>query len=243
MNVSFLKIRSSRIIIWFFIWVVAILCIGEFALSQGYPWRFSRLEPYFLRTKNDDYVHNAFVIERIREADHPLLPLYIFIGSSAAREAIREDAYLEDAYEEKTGKRIEFISVCTSATSLSDDAKATEAIGPVDAVFLVAIDPLRFSQNAKFQLERPMKKGHINTKYFFLTPPRVTVQTLSDYGFPPDLKQRLRLIRTASTLGEILKKQLIYFFKTKGKLKSLTYERHLYKKPSPGGARGPGDLF
>jgi len=199
----------------------------EILFLTGWPWRFSDLEPYLLRKKNDNWTHNAFEIERIKRLERSDYDEFIvFLGGSPSLEAIERDTIISRRLTEITGSRILFKSLCASLQTFTDNAKILQALGNINGIVLIGIEPLSFKKELESQLAERMKDGHLHLKYYFLSPPKGIINILSNSGLNINIYQRLIIFRTLNILGEILKKRFINSFTLHKLSRRIKHDRH-----------------
>ncbi|MBN2225334.1 MAG: hypothetical protein JW765_11695 [Deltaproteobacteria bacterium] len=228
-----MKNRRFRIVLWFCFWLTLITAAGQYLLSAGFPFRFSSLEPYLLRKENDDWTHNAFVMQdlknRIRTDDSRD---FVFIGSSTSLEAITEDSLVNERLLRLTRRQTRFTSLCSSLMTFSDEIKIVDELGDINCTLLIGIEPLRFKYEARVQLEQPLPK-YTSSKYYYLSTNSALVAILSDYGFSTPITERFSLFRSATAFGEIVKKQLSYMKETGGEIEYTIHNRHAVGEKKP----------
>jgi hypothetical protein len=229
MDESKMKKKGSHITLWFIVWVIIILLLGEYALSMGYPWKFSNLEPYMLRKQNDDWTHNAFEIERIKkwgQADNR--ELIVFIGGSASIEVISDDTIISERLTESIGREITFTSLCANWQSPGENATIANRIKSFGGTLLIGMEPQTF----RIKIDRQLILD-ARLRYYYLTITSNINSILSEYGFNPGFTHRIYLFRTAMVIGEIFKKSTKCFITSGFKLKSITHNRHAFGDMTP----------
>ena len=202
--------KDLRIVVWAFLWLVFIMGMSEYLLSNGWPWKISWIEPYMLRKNNDDWTHNAFEIQKIknRTASHIKGDTLVFVGGSISLEAISSDPEMSRRLKELTGEQTNFRSICATYQTFADDAKISRELGAFGGILLIGIEPLSFKAKLTSQITEKLKTGHTHLKYYYLSPGRDINGILLKYGFEGGLFHRFRLFKTAKVFGEIMKKKV-----------------------------------
>jgi hypothetical protein len=228
------EVKEIRVLLWSVFWLTVILGVSEYALAIGWPWRKSELEPYMLRKTNDDWIHNAFEIQRIKNRNPAKeREFFVFIGGSTCLEAITSDSLMKARMKELTGRQIGFSSLCSSYRSFSDDAKIVEELDAFGGTLLIGIEALCFRTSIDKQLTCLLETGLNHLKYCYLNTSPPINKVLSNYGLRIGLMERSCLLRTAKVLGEILKKKGLYFLDKRGEIQRLVHDRHAVGDKTP----------
>ena len=221
----------SRIFLWFLFWLLIICASIECLIRQQYPWRFTSLEPYLLKKPNDDWNHNAFLLQKLKETNlHDFDRSYLFLGGSAAIEAITSDEEMKERLKELTGKKIGFMSITSSFKSFSDEAKILEKLGEFQGTVIIPVEPWRFIISADIQLQAVDKNGVRRIKYYYLPNSEKILNILKKHGKDVTWSDRLCIFQFSEVFGELLKKKILRCVHLKGKLKAIKYDRHIASK-------------
>lgn len=210
-------------------------CI-EVLLAAGYPWKYSSLEPYLLRNNADDWTHNGFEIQRIKKATSSKnnKHVVIFLGGSVGIEAITTDEEMSRMLSDRMNRPVFFRNLCSSYKTFSDEIKIIEELGSLNATIIFNTEILRFKTTNDKQLVRFFKETeHEHLKYYFLPTSTYSSAILEQFNIEAGIKHRVRVFRTSTVFGEILKKKLyLYFFSARKRVKSI-HVRHTAdgKKP------------
>jgi hypothetical protein len=234
MNKPQQTVKEVRILAWAVFWLVVIFGISEYTISSGWPWNISWIEPYMLRKKNDDWTHNAFTIQKIKDSSRAAEEeTFVFIGGSIALEAISSDSIISRRINELSGKRVNFKSISATYQTFADNAKIMEELGPINGTLLIGIEPLSFKAKLSSQITEKLKTGHTHLKYYYLTAGPGTNSILSEYGFEGGPFHSLHLFKTAKVFGEILKKKAPVFLTSGYRAAQTTYSRHAVGDKTP----------
>ncbi len=202
------QVKEARISAWAVIWIVLILFVFEFFIRSGIPWSNEKLEPCLLRGGSDDWIHNAFIIEKIeRLSKNTDTLLMVFIGGSASLEAVISDSYVTSRLRESTGRNVEFLSICSSYLTQSDMVKISRTLGHVNGSVFIGTEPLAFKPEYSIQLDRHSgknSKGYNSNKYFYLSAGNKLARILKDYGYGLPLIHRFCTVRSLKGFGQII---------------------------------------
>lgn len=228
-------IKTQRIILWTFIWIILLLLIFEYSLSIGIPWIFSSLEPYLLRKENDDWTHIAFEIQRIKNRKRdPNNSFFIYLGGSAGLESIYSEKIMEKRLYELAKRKIKFKSLSSSYKTFVDEIKIIDELGDVEGIIIIPIEALSFKKKLDVQVEEFLKKSnHNHLKYYFLTLNQNAGKILSDYGYKIKLSDKLYFLKSAKVIGEIIKKRYINKILSMKRIKSVKYNPHAVGDKTP----------
>ena len=222
-------IKEFRILSWVFFWIIFIIISFEILLNAGYPWKYSRLEPFLLRYNNDSWTHNAFEIERIKKAVSlkNYEQVIIYMGGSVALASITSDDKMSQILSERMNRKILFTSLCSSYKTFSDEIKIVEELGEVNVTIILNSEILRFKTTNDKQLVNYLEDAkHEHLKYYFLPTSTETRFILEQDNFEIGFKHRVRFIRSAMVFGEILKTKVCRFFFARQRF-ALSYHRHI----------------
>jgi len=231
-----------RIFSWTVIWLLVMFFAAEHLIRMGWVWSYPGIEPYILRSKTDDWVHNAFKIHGVKNNTAGHDRRFIFIGGSAGLCSITSDASMTSRLEALTGQRTKFTSICSSYKTFSDEAKIVEETGRFNGTLLISMEALRFKASPDEQLVKSTASSHTLWKYFFLTASEKINQILSEYDLKPGLRDNFVFFATMKVLGEVLKKKTLFFMDNKGAFQYLTYDRSIYVDYPPVGADFEAEL-
>lgn len=209
---------SHRVLLLAVLWIVILLILAEYALMLGYPWRFARLKPYMLREHDDTYVHCAFEAQRVKhDPEAESLKRFVYLGGSAARESITNASDMEKRIEAVSGQKARFYHLASPHRNLMEDANITALLGDFDGTILLPVEPWRFTKNPE-NVASEMKFS------FYLVTDGRFAPVIEKHGFAIPLINRVYLVRSAVTLGEIIKKSILYYFKNDFTAKKLSYD-------------------
>jgi len=213
---------------------MVILIASEWLLDNGWPWRVSTLESYMNRKKNDDWTHNAFEIQRIKNRDRDEAgESFVFLGGSISLEVVDSDDNVSREISRLTGKPAFFKSICASYQTPADDAKIIKELGDFGGTVLIGIEPLTFKATQDRQLHQMRNNGDDHLKYYYLDSFGAINDILLKHGYDVQWDQNYRLTRSAKVFGEIIKKRAILALTSLGKKRHILYDRHAVGDKTP----------
>ncbi len=196
-------------------WFLTLVMGLEWAFREGYPFKWRDLEPYYLLRSNDDWGHVGFKLQRIRADHEPHHQRYVFLGGSAALEAITTDAEMTEHLRERLGTEdVWFHSLVSSYKTFADEAKLVDALAGIPGVtLLVHVEPWRFKTAPKDQVEYSDTTGRFVPKYYYLPLPEELNPVLGEAKDPvPWVRQVSLVANHMPRVGEILKKRARLYF-------------------------------
>jgi hypothetical protein len=229
--------KEFRILGWVFICIFFILGCFEVLLAAGYPWKYSSLEPYLLRKKNDNWTHNGFEIQRIKQAvsSKNNKEVIVFLGGSVGLEAITSDEEMSQMLSDRLDRPVLFRSLCSSYKTFSDEIKIIEELGSLGAnsTIIFNTEILRFKTTNDKQLVNFLKETEYeHLKYYFLPTSTSSSAIFDEHNIEVGIKHRVRIFRTSMVFGEIFKKKIYRFFFARQRFKSV-HDRHTADSKKP----------
>ncbi len=201
--------KQIRVMLWTIVWISCLFAIAETVFSTGFPYNISRLEQYTLRTPGDPFIHNAFEIQRIIQKDKSdSVPVFVYLGGSAARGSTYSDSTVEKQVQNLTGTRIKFSNLSSNHRHFIDDLNMVEEMEGSNDVVVITIEALRFGKSGK------VIESNIGRMPY--PPYRLdSLRLLIEHGVAVYPNNMSYLLRSIKHLGESSKKSILYTLKDK----------------------------
>ncbi|MFC1851853.1 hypothetical protein ACFL27_16805 [candidate division CSSED10-310 bacterium] len=217
-----MKSKELRLLLWITMWLGVLLGSAEYIILKGWIWKIASLEPYMLRQVDDSWVRIAFELQRIKNRNRKSTDcFFIYLGGSAGRDSIISDNYMMNKLSDLSGKTVGFSSLCSRFKTFSTEASILDELGDFGGTVLITIEALRFTRRVEEQLSYYYENFPVF--FFYLTPNDRVIELLTEHGYRPKFRDRIRLFRTVEVMGDIVKRQMKHFLHT-GNMKRLTYQ-------------------
>jgi hypothetical protein len=191
----------------------------ESAVYKNLIWSFPSLENYMMIRNNDDWVHNAFTIQKIKRLakENSNAKILVYLGGSSSLESISTDENMELKLKNKTGKNISFFSITSSYMTYAEATMILSELGPINATYLISIAPNYLSKPTWAQI---LHDERTYLRYFYLPVPSRVREILAKYGLDLGLFYTFRTFRSTYALAHQFK------HKISSKIFHTEYDRH-----------------
>jgi hypothetical protein len=218
--------KSFRIFVWTAVWTVIILFVLENVVLKNLLWSVPRLEKYLLLRPNDDWVHNAFTIQKIKRyaRQNDSEKILVYLGGSTSLESITRDRNMEAKLLKGIGEEVKFVSITSSYMTYAEETMIISELQLNNATYIISIGPQYLTKVSQTQI---LHDEHTYLRYFYLPVPTSVRNLLSEYGLDLGLFYTFRIFRSAFAIAHQIK------YNINNKVYSTEYDRHYAPDKSP----------
>ena len=161
-------------------WTLLIFIALEFVVFKSLLWSVPNLEKYLLLRNNDDWVHNAFTIQKIKRyaRENPDEKLLIYLGGSGSLESISSDENMETKLSNVLEKNISFFSITSSYMTFAETTMIISELGSINDIYLISVAPYYLMKQPQIQIAHDERTY---LRYFFLPVPAKVRNLLTEY--------------------------------------------------------------
>ena len=165
-------LRPYRIVAWAIAWLLLIVAALTALGMNGWPWRFTSLQPYLLRSAADNWLYNAFSIYSPHDADSQKLTKIVYVGGSVCLEGLPSDARMSTELSDRLVRQVRFVSICSPYQNFGDEARIVDALGAFGGTLILGTEPVFFSKVPGRQFEARSHAGEPGENGYFYLPIR-----------------------------------------------------------------------
>lgn len=163
-------LRPYRVLAWALAWFLLIGTATTCTGMNGWPWRFTSLQPYLLRDAGDNWLYNAFSIYATHDADSQKLTKIVYVGGSVCLEGLPSDRWMEAELNKRLDRRVHFVSICSPYQNFADEARIVDALGSFGGILILGTEPAFFAKVAERQFQARPDSGKAGGNGYFYLP-------------------------------------------------------------------------